>query len=128
MPGTPQYADITGDFNVVGGHGGSEQWFDPSVFSQPGTGELGNTKRNQFYGPGYKNMDFSFFRAVPVGGNGKRAEFRVEIFNLTNSPKWGQPDGNLASSNFGKVTTVGDGSRDAGSGERQIRIGLRFQF
>ena len=38
MPGTPQYADITGDFNVVGGHGGSEQWFDPSVFSQPGTG------------------------------------------------------------------------------------------
>jgi len=128
MPGTPQYADLTGDFNVVGGHGGSEQWFDPSVFSQPGTGELGNTKRNQFYGPGYKNMDFSFFRAIPVGSNGKRAEFRVEIFNLTNSPKWGQPDGNLASSNFGKVTTVGDGSRDAGSGERQIRLGLRFQF
>jgi hypothetical protein len=113
---------------VIGKFGGSNQYFDPSAFSNPTGTSLGNTARNQFRGPGYKNLDFSLFRAFPLGADQKRVEFRVEIFNLTNSPKWGNPDGQIGSATFGKSTNVGDGTRDAGSGERQIRIGLRFQF
>jgi hypothetical protein len=128
MPGTPQYGDLTGSYNVIGKFGGANQYFDPSAFSNPTGTSLGNTARNQFRGPGYKNLDFSLFRAFPLGADQKRVEFRVEIFNLTNSPKWGNPDGQIGSATFGKSTNVGDGTRDAGSGERQIRIGLRFQF
>ena len=68
-------------------------FFDPTSFSQPQGVKLGNTGRNQFRGPGYWNMDLSIFRAFPIGGGDKRIEFRTEFFNLTNTPKWGNPDG-----------------------------------
>ena len=127
MPGTPQTADQNGDYKILGGHAG-EPFFDTASFSQPHGVRLGETGRNQFRGPGYQNMDFSIFRAFPFGGGRKRVEFRTEFFNLTNTPKWTNPDGDVNSGNFGHTYGVGDATRDAGSGERQIRFGLRFQF
>jgi hypothetical protein len=119
---------------VIGDKGDSGFYFDPAPFSQPQGARLGNTGRNQFRGPGNWNIDFSIFRGFPIGGAGKRLEFRTEFFNLTNTPMWGLPNRDVTANNFGRVTTVGnDGQgngspRDSGSGERQIRFGLRFQF
>ncbi len=127
MPGNPQTANLTGSYSVLGKHGDAGQYFDPKAFSQPSGTTLGNTGRNQFRGPGYWNLDFSLFRGVPFGGD-RRAEFRVEFFNMANHPKWGNPDANLSSGTFGRTYTVGDSARDFGSGERNIRLGLRFQF
>jgi hypothetical protein len=128
MPGNPQTANLNGSYTVIGGHGDDGLYFDPKPFSQPAGTTLGNTGRNQFRGPGYWNMDFSLFRGFPVGGGDKRAELRVEFFNLANHPRWGNPDSNLTSGTFGRTYTVGDSARDFGSGERNIRLGLRFQF
>ena len=52
----------------------------------------------------------------------------MEVFNLLNHPNWGNPDANVNSSTFGQTFSVGTGARDAGTGERQIRLGVRFQF
>ena len=50
---------------------------------------------------------------------------------------WGIPVRDISSNSFGRTTVVGNdnaglgnngSTRDAGSGERQIRFGLRFQF
>jgi hypothetical protein len=129
MPGNPQTADLNGDYRILGDHGDDGPFFDPSPFSQPQGVVFGNTGRNQFRGPGYQNVDFSIFRGFPVGGGNRRLEFRAEFFNLTNTPKWGNPDANVTSGTFGYTFSVGaDGRNDAGSGERQIRFGLRFQF
>jgi hypothetical protein len=129
MPGSnTQTANLNGEYKIIGEHGTAGYFFDPAPFSQPQGAAFGNTGRNQFRGPGNWNLDFSIFRAFPIGGAGKRLEFRTEFFNLTNTPKWGNPDANVNSGNFGRTLSVGDGSRDAGSGERQIRFGLRFQF
>jgi hypothetical protein len=128
MPGNPQTANLNGDYTIIGEHGDAGYFFDPKTFSQPQGTVLGNTGRNQFRGPGNWNLDFSIFRAFPIGGAGKRLEFRTEFFNLTNTPKWGNPEGNITSNNFGRTYSVGDGRNDSGSGERQIRFGLRFQF
>jgi hypothetical protein len=127
MPGTPQTGDLTGDYKILGGHA-ADAFFDAAPFSQPQGVRLGTTGRNQFRGPGYQNVDFSIFRGFPIGAGGKRAEFRTEFFNLTNTPKWQNPDGDVNSGNFGHTYGVGDSRNDAGSGERQIRFGLRFQF
>ena len=109
MPGNPQTANLNGDYKMIGDHGttGSSSTRRRSA-SRRGSGS-GNTGRNQFRGPGYWNMDFSIFRAFPFGGGGKRVEFRAEFFNLTNTPKWGNPDGDVTSGNFGHTYTVGDG-------------------
>ena len=128
MPGNPQTANLNGSYTVIGKKGDAGLYFDPKPFSQPKGTTLGNTGRNQFRGPGYWNVDFSIFRGFPLGVSGKRAEFRVEFFNLTNHPKWGNPDADVNSGTFGRTYTVGDTARDFGSGERQIRLGVRFQF
>jgi len=131
MPGNQQTANLNGDYKVLDGHGSSGTYFDTSVFSQPTGATFGNTGRNQFRGPGAWNLDFSLFRAFPFMGGSKRVEFRTEFFNILNHPNWGNPaDANLdvTSANFGRTFTVGTGARDAGTGERQIRFGLRFQF
>ena len=131
MPGNPQTANLNGSYDVVGDKADAGFFFDPSAFSQPAGVTFGNTGRNQFRGPSAWNLDFSIFRAFPMGRAGRRVEFRTEIFNLTNTPKWGNPEAadlDVNSSRFGRTYTVGDSSRDAGSGERQIRLGLRFQF
>jgi hypothetical protein len=134
MPGGMQTANLNGEYKVIGDKGDTGYYFDPAPFSQPQGVVQGNTGRNQFRGPGYWNLDGSIFRGFPIGGGGKRAEFRAEFFNLTNTPLWGRPVNDISSGNFGRVTTVGnDGrgngsARDSGTGERQIRFGLRFQF
>ena len=128
MPGNPQTADLNGEYKIIGDHADDGPFFDPASFSQPQGVRLGNTGRNQFRGPGYWNTDLSIFRAFPIGAGAKKIEFRTEFFNLTNTPKWGNPDGNVNSGTFGHTFSVGDGRNDSGSGERQIRFGLRFQF
>jgi hypothetical protein len=141
MPGNsansiPNTADLNGDYTIIGEHGDAGFFFDPKSFSQPQGAVLGNTGRNQFRGPGYQNLDFSIFRGFPLGAAGKRVEFRAEFFNLTNTPKWGNPTNDVTSTSFGRTYDVGSRSGianngsggDAGAGERQIRFGLRFQF
>jgi hypothetical protein len=138
MPGGQQTADLVGTYKIVGQTGDAGPWFDPTAFAQPTGVRQGNTGRNQFRGPGYWNFDGSLFRAFPVGGGGKRAEFRAEFFNLFNHPVWGSPDNNVNSSTFGHTFAIGQNGpggvngnskvRDAGTGERQIRLGIRFQF
>jgi len=131
MPGNSQTANLNGSYTVLDKHGDAGTFFDTSVFSQPTGVTLGNTGRNQFRGPGAWNLDFSLFRAFPFASNGKRVEFRAEFFNVLNHPNWGNPDDDaldVNSSTFGQTYTVGTGARDAGTGERQIRFGLRLQF
>jgi hypothetical protein len=133
MPGNAQTANLNGTYKVIGEHGDAGFYFDPTSFSQPTGTNLGNTGRNQFRGPGYWNQDFSLFRAFPIGEGGKRAEFRVEFFNLFNHARWGNPDNNVTSGTFGRTfdagaVNAGRSSRDFGTGERQIRLGVRFQF
>jgi hypothetical protein len=128
MPGNMQTANLNGSYKVIGDKGDAGFYFDPTPFSQPTGTSLGSTGRNQFRGPGYWNLDFSIFRGFPIRSGGKRAEFRVEFFNLFNHPRWGNPDTDLNSGTFGRTFTVGDTARDFGSGERNIRLGARFQF
>ena len=57
-------------------------------FSQPGNA-WGNSGRNAFRGPSNWNLDFSLFKAIPVGRY--RMEFRAESTNVFNHSQWGNP-------------------------------------
>jgi hypothetical protein len=135
-PGNGLSPDINGPVKVlhgIAGPAGSALWFDTAVFSQPNVGGLhfGNVGRNAASGPGLWNLDFSVFRKFPITERWK-GEFRFEAFNLTNTPAFGNPNTQLGSNDFGKVTGTLAGlvanQGVGGTGSRVIQLGLKISF
>jgi hypothetical protein len=60
--------------------------------------------RNQIYGPGFFRLDASVFKNFYFAES-KYVQFRSDIFNITNTPSLGQPNGGLGS-NGGQITTT----------------------
>ena len=107
----------------------------------PGPGELGNTGRNAFRGPGLYNIDVSLSRSFPVRygrwfmGEAGRLTVRVDAFNLFNHANLNNPDALLTSPDFG-VATYGRVGQASGfpavapfhETARQLQLILRLSF
>lgn len=92
-------------------------------FSLPGPGELGNTSRNQFrFQPSF-NMDASIIKRIAITES-KNAEFRLQMFNLTNTPYMGFPSSGVS------VLSGSTFSRDLTSDSfaRVIEFAFKFNF
>jgi hypothetical protein len=128
-PQNTQLADLVGEFTVLGNVAPNGTWFDTTKFAQPTTVRFGNVTRNQFYGPGGKNFDFSLFRSFPMGGT-RRLEARISANNLFNWVVYANPQNSITSGTFGQVTGIaGDAAlTNAAYRERQVMVGLRFTF
>jgi len=135
-PGTGSNPDQTGPIKIlhgIAGPSGSDLWFDTSVFQQPNVGGLhfGNMGRNNVDGPGLFNLDFGIFRKFPITERWK-GEFRFETFNLTNTPAFANPNTQLGSTTFGRVTNTLAGlitnQGVGGTGSRIVQMGLRISF
>lgn len=84
---------------------------DTSNFSRPldadgRTPHFGNVGRGIISGPSLRDLDFSLFRKFQISERFK-GEFRVESFNLTNTPNFANPNVGQGDANFGKVTGPG---------------------
>jgi hypothetical protein len=126
-PSNMQTADLVGSVTKVGDIGASGHYYDPSAWAQPTGVRFGNTGRNQFRGPGGVNLDLGVFRSFPLGGT-RRMEVRVQAANVTNTPKFGLPSSNVTSGTFMRITGGVSGDTWGSYGERQIQLGLRFEF
>ena len=103
-----------------GDAGPNEQWYDPSVFAQPGAA-WGNTGRNQFRGPSNWNVDGSLFRTIEVAHY--RFEIRAESQNVFNHAQWGNPNTDFTNANFMKIRSYA-----SWRAPRTVQLGLRFAF
>jgi hypothetical protein len=138
-PGTAQTATLTGGFKKLKGIGSASKWFDPTVFSQPSgctatpctNPGLGNTGRNQFSGPGYIQDNLSIFKKFTVFRE-VDLETRLDAFQLSNTPQFGQPNGGgVTSASFGNITGTlgsGQGSVNGVGGGRTLQISGTFRF
>ena len=87
------------------------------IFIAPGT-----SGRDVVRGPGLSNMDFALFKNVPITERIK-GQFRLQAYNLTNTPHFGNPsDTNLSDGHIGQITGVLTNSW------RQVELGLRVTF
>ena len=78
-------------------------------------------------GPGYANFDLSFFRQFALRQS-RTLQFRVEIFNLTNTPHFANPAANVSNpASFGIISGTANSGRE-GIDERLFRVGLRLGF
>ena len=118
-PGNSNFADAVKNTTILGGVGRGRLWFDTTAFVAPGPNRYGNTGRNGVRGPGFLNYDPSVFRTFPVTEKW-RLEFRAEFYNLTNTPRFGNPVNNVNAGNFGQILGAG--------GEREIQFALRLLF
>jgi hypothetical protein len=92
-----------------------------SNFSQPAPGQIGNTGRNYFTGPGLWNVDMAFLKRTSFTEKAN-LELRFELFNAFNHVNFGFPTAVLTSGTFGRI-------RDATSNEsRKVRVGVKVNF
>ena len=122
-PGNTMTADLVGEVDRIGAIGAEGFYFDPAAFAQPAcTLCLGNTVLNQFTGPGVVNLDVAVLRSFPLGAS-RRLEARVDASNVTDTPKFGNPNSTITSGDFMRVFTLNPRYT-----ERQVRLSLRFSF
>ena len=100
-----------------------DRWFNAAAFTAPGTYEIGNMTR---WAP---NIRFGATRHADVAilknfrwRERWKAQFRAEMFNMTNTPQFGRANTTLGNADFGRV------SGTTNIGPRNIQLGLRIQF
>jgi hypothetical protein len=88
------------------------------VFNAPGT-----SGRDILRGPGSSNIDLALFKNFTLTERIK-AQFRAQAYNLTNTPHFANPNGDLSQgpSNFGHINNIQPYSY------RQVELGLRITF
>ena len=101
-------------------------WFDTTAFVDPPSVNgvyvaPGTAPRDPFTGPARKYLDLTIEKNFKLTER-VNTEFRTAFYNLTNSPQFAAPTGDINNGNFGKVTSI------ILSSERQIEFGLRFSF
>jgi len=81
----------------------------PSVtadaFAVTAVGAIGNVRRNSLRGPHIYVFDAVLLREFPIR-EGWNVEARWEVFNLTNTPEFGQPNGNITSGGVASRTSL----------------------
>ena len=98
-----------------------EEWFDTSAFQDPAVGTYGSLGNYSNIGPPTNTVDLSLFKDFPITETSK-VQFRVESFNMTNTPQFNAPNASHGSGAFGQITGTRAGSN------RQFQFALRFMF
>jgi hypothetical protein len=112
----------------------STGYLNPNAFTNPvGVGTFGNLGRDQIYGPGFKNVDFSVSKNFKPW-EAATLQFRSEFFNIFNHPNFSLPNGFISpgSSTAGEISSTPDVAQGnpglGGGGPRVVQLGLRLQF
>lgn len=121
------------------------EYFDPSSFAAPlipnnAAAHYGNTKRNEFRGPGFFNMNLSIVRDFPIREIATLT-LRADAIGFTNTPHFNNPGASCNASgttgatctnsgNFGVVTSVVQpgGFFGPDAGNRIVWLGASVKF
>jgi hypothetical protein len=96
-------------------------YINPSCFTAPAAGLLGDANRVPVTGPGFVNTDFSIIKQFALPREGMGLNFRAEFFNLFNHAQFGFPVADVAAPGFGSVNSTVNNPR-------LIQFGLKLTF
>jgi hypothetical protein len=91
-----------------------------NAFALQALGAFGNAGRNTLRGPHTSVFDFALIRDFRITEKAS-LEGRWEVFNLANTPIFGQPNNNLSSAAIGSITSLA-------SDPRIMQFALRLSF
>ncbi|SEF67322.1 TonB-dependent Receptor Plug Domain [Bryocella elongata] len=118
---TPRY--LAGEALHINHNGRNNQpAFNTAVFPEEVLGQLGNSRRRMFYGPGIENFDLSLQKSLRLG-EGHALDLRAEGFNVFNHAQFYGPasvDGQVEDPNFGRIISA--------AAPRLIQLVAKFSF
>ena len=97
------------------------QWINPNRYTLNGfkLGTIGNAPIGDCLGPPTRTVDTSISKNFRLTER-VRVQFRIDAFNLFNTPQYGSIDTNVNSRTFGQVISIG--------AMRTIQLSARFRF
>jgi hypothetical protein len=99
------------------------RWFNTAAVLNPEPYTIGSAPR--WFGAvrtaGNRQADISLSKSWQIVERA-RLEFRVEGYNITNTPQYGRADTGLGDGGFGRVTST------TNIGPRNIQLGARLDF
>jgi hypothetical protein len=118
--------------NPYAGLHNAAQFLNPAAFANPPAAtatsaspfNLGG-RPTQVTGPPFRRLNFSAIRQFPAVRE-TYFEFRVEVFNLTNTPNFGQP-ANFVFTNTNTFASI-SATRDNPDDPRELQFSLKYYF
>jgi Carboxypeptidase regulatory-like domain/TonB dependent receptor len=136
----PEKADAVSGQDPNDGPQTTDQWFNTAAFSNRAffdasgkpifLGRFGNADKGSITGPGFYVLDMGLFKDFALG-RGMHLRAQIQAQNVTNHPNLGQPDTNLTSPNYGRITSLASSGTASGTsvlGSRVVVIGARLMF
>ena len=101
-----------------------DRWLNRDAFATIAPFTFGNGPRNlpRTRTDGMQNLDISVLKNFAFMEKYK-VQFRSEFFNLTNTPTFGSPAGNISAGNFGTIRSLATNTSPRG-----IQLALKFIF
>ncbi len=81
------------------------RFFNTAAFATAPEFTIGDASRNPVRGPAFRDWDASLIKRTSLA-EGTSLEFRAELFNVTNTPAFAQPNGSFGTAAFGSITAT----------------------
>jgi Carboxypeptidase regulatory-like domain len=80
-------------------------YFNTAAFATAPQFVIGTASRNPVRGPAYRDLDLALVKHTHLVEKAD-LEFRAEVFDVTNTPAFAQPNGSFGSAAFGSITAT----------------------
>jgi hypothetical protein len=100
-----QRPNRTGNTALGSGQRTPAHYLNTAAFSTAAQFAVGNSSRNPVRGPAYRDLDLAMIKHTKLSDN-LDLEFRGEVFNVTNTPAFSQPNGSFGATAFGSITST----------------------
>ncbi|HUZ94062.1 MAG TPA: hypothetical protein VMU57_04050, partial [Edaphobacter sp.] len=100
-----QRPNLVGKPNLAAEKRTPAKFFNTSAFATVPQFVIGDASRNPVRGPAYRDLDIALIKHTRLPGE-TDMEFRGELFNITNTPEFSQPNGSFGSAAFGSITST----------------------
>ncbi len=100
-----QRPNLVGKPNLSADKRTPAKFFNTSAFATVPQFVIGDASRNPVRGPAYRDLDIALIKHTKLPGE-TDMEFRGELFNITNTPEFSQPNGSFGSAAFGSITST----------------------